>query len=62
LAEQEVVQPLVTDIGVQASDKELLELTKKLPAASLPAWAISAVWLLLATAARSGELLNARWD
>jgi hypothetical protein len=44
------------------SDKELLELTKRLPVAGLPAWAISAVWLLLATAARSGELLNARWD
>jgi integrase len=43
------------------SDKELLELTQKLPAAGLPAWANSAIWLLLATAARSGELLNARW-
>lgn len=44
------------------SEPEIRELVGLLPAAGLPAWAPPAVWLLLATAARVGELLGARWD
>ena len=44
------------------SDKEIQTLAELLPAAGLPAWAPPAIWLLLATAARVGELLAARWE
>ena len=44
------------------SDAELRELARRLPEAGLPLWAPPAVGLLLATAARVGELLRARWD
>jgi integrase len=43
-------------------DSELRDLARKLPEAGLPKWAPPAVWLLLATAARAGELLRARWE
>jgi integrase len=33
-----------------------------LPAAGLPPWAPPAIWLLLATACRVGELLSSRWE
>ncbi len=44
------------------SEKEIQMLAELLPAAGLPAWAPPAIWLLLATAARVGELLTARWE
>jgi integrase len=44
------------------SDDELRTLARLLPEAGLPAWAPSSVWLLLATAARVGELLRSRWE
>ena len=44
------------------SEAELRTLPELLPAADLPRWAPPAIWLLLATAARVGELLGARWD
>jgi integrase len=44
------------------SEFEIRELARLLPLAALPKWGTPAVWLLLATAARVGELLGARWD
>lgn len=44
------------------SDAETRALAALLPGAGLPKWAPPAIWLLLATAARVGELLGARWD
>jgi integrase len=44
------------------SDDELRELAKRLPNAGLPLWGVPAIWILLATAARVGELLQARWS
>ena len=44
------------------SASEVRELARLLPQAGLPSWAPPAVWLLLATAARVGELLQARWE
>lgn len=44
------------------SDEEVRALAKILPQAGLPPWAPPAIWMLLATAARVGELLNARWS
>jgi integrase len=43
------------------SDDELRELSRRLPEAGLPRWASPAIWLLLSTAVRVGELLRARW-
>jgi integrase len=43
------------------SDAEIGELARRIPDAGLPQWTPPAIWLLLATAARSGELLRARW-
>ena len=43
------------------SDEELRELGRRIPEAGLPGWAPSAIWLLLATSARVGELLRAQW-
>jgi integrase len=43
------------------SDDEPCELGRRLPESGLPKWAPSAIWLLLGTAARVGELLRARW-
>jgi len=43
------------------SNDELRELARRLPAAGLPEWAPPAIWVLLATAARAGEVLHARW-
>ena len=44
------------------SEAEVRELARLLPQAGLPSWAPPAVWLLLSTAARVGELLQARWE
>ena len=44
------------------SDDELRDLVRLLPVARLPQWAPPAVWLLLASAARVGELQAARWE
>ncbi|MCU0836803.1 MAG: site-specific integrase [Chromatiaceae bacterium] len=44
------------------SDEELRELARRLPKAGLPKWAPPAVWILLATATRVGELLQSRWS
>lgn len=44
------------------SDAELRELARRLPESGLPLWAPPAVGFLLATAARVGELLRARWE
>jgi integrase len=44
------------------SEAELRELARLLHAADLPAWTASAVWLLLGTATRAGEIMGARWD
>lgn len=44
------------------SEAEIRMLAEKLPASALPSWAPPAVWLLLATAVRVGELLAARWE
>ena len=44
------------------SDDEVKALPKLLPQAGLPKWAPPTIWLLLATAARVGELLHSRWD
>ena len=44
------------------SDDELLTLRENLPAARLPKWAPPAIWIMLATAVRVGELLRARWQ
>jgi integrase len=44
------------------SDAEVRELARLLPLADLPPWAPLAIWLLLATASRVGELLGARWE
>lgn len=44
------------------TDAEVRDLARLLPGADLPPWAQPAVWLLLATAARVGELLGARWE
>ncbi len=44
------------------SAAEVRTLPTILPAAGLPPWAPPAIWLILATACRVGELLSARWD
>ena len=41
-------------------DDEVRELAQRLPDAGLPAWAVPAIWTLLGTAARVGELLPAK--
>jgi integrase len=41
---------------------EVRALAKALPGAGLPPWALPALWLILATACRVGELLASRWD
>lgn len=42
------------------SDDEVRELALRIPEAGLPPWAVPAIWVLLGTAARVGELLRAR--
>jgi integrase len=44
------------------SAAELVDLTKRLPAARMNARSTAAVWLLLATGARIGELMGAVWS
>lgn len=44
------------------NEDEIKELTKKLPTANMAETAIFAVWIVLATCCRIGELLKARWD
>ena len=41
---------------------EVKLLPKLLPTAGLPKWAPHAIWILLATATRVGELLESRWE
>ena len=43
-------------------EDEIKELAKKLPAANMAETATLAVWIVLATCCRIGELLKARWD
>lgn len=43
------------------SATEVRTLSALLPAAGLPPWASPAIWLILATACRVGELLSASW-
>ncbi len=44
------------------SEQEVMTLPAILPAAGLPKWAPPAIWLILATACRVGELTNSRWE
>ena len=44
------------------SEAEVRTLPAILPQAGLPPWAPPAIWLILATACRVGELLSSRWD
>lgn len=44
------------------SDDEVRTLAEALPQAGLPPWAPPAIWLILATACRVGELLSSRWE
>ena len=44
------------------SAQEVRTLPAILPEAGLPPWAPPAIWLILATACRVGELLSARWE
>lgn len=44
------------------NDAEVAELARKLPASGLSATSTAAVWLLLSTCCRVGELLAARWE
>lgn len=44
------------------SPLEITDLAKRLPAAALPLRIQAALWLLLATGARAGELIRARWS
>ena len=43
-------------------EEEIKELVKKLPAANMAETATIAIWIILATCCRIGELLKARWD
>jgi integrase len=51
-----------TPVDRNLSFDELKELRKKLAASDLPSRYQAAIWFLLATGARIGELLKARWD
>ncbi len=44
------------------SPVEITDLAKRLPSAALPSRMQVALWLLLATGARAGELIRARWS